>query len=412
MADEGKRERILFVDDEQRVLDALRRMLRGMRNEWDMLFVPSGRQALEVMDAEPVSVVISDMRMPQMNGEQLLREVATRNPDALRIVLSGQSDQEAIYRSMNIAHQYLTKPCDGETIREVIARACALRDTLADDDLKQMLARLNSLPSPPEVYKRLLAELQNPEASIACIGELIATDVSLSARVLRLVNSALFSLNTTITEPAHAVLMLGMETVRTLLMSVHLFAQFEGHEDCERLVQQVSEHSVAVASLAKRIAVSEKAERTMANHAFTAGMMHEVGLLVLAVNEPDQVGDVLRLSERKEISPLEAERRLLPATHAQMGAYLLGLWGMPNPILEAVAFVENPSSCPTSEFSPLVAVHVADALIHELSGCPLRGHGLDRGFLADIGLEHRLTRWRELIHASDDVPAADHVRPG
>src|ERR1017187_6368046 len=111
---------LLFVDDEVRVLQGLQRQLYGMRNEWNMNFKEGGAKALDFMASAPVDVIVTDMMMPGMDGAQLLTEVMKRHPDTIRIVLSGHADREAILRLVGPAHQYLSKPCDAEELRNAI----------------------------------------------------------------------------------------------------------------------------------------------------------------------------------------------------------------------------------------------------------------------------------------------------
>jgi DNA-binding NtrC family response regulator len=152
--------RILFVDDEPNVLSGLRRMLRSMREEWDFEFAGSGREALEVMQRTAVEVIVTDMRMPGMDGSQLLDEVLQRHPQVVRIVLSGQSDTETVLRSVRPTHQFLSKPCDAETLKATVARACALRDLMAEPSLKDLVSRISTLPSMPSLYLEVVKELR------------------------------------------------------------------------------------------------------------------------------------------------------------------------------------------------------------------------------------------------------------
>jgi len=113
------KKRVLFVDDEPRILDGRRRMLRSMRHEWKMSFAETGQEALAILANQPFDVVVVDMRMPGMDGVQLLSEVRKRH-QIIRIVLSGTADREAILRAVGLAHQYLSKPCDAETLKSVL----------------------------------------------------------------------------------------------------------------------------------------------------------------------------------------------------------------------------------------------------------------------------------------------------
>lgn len=390
------RERVLFVDDEPRVLDGLRRMLRPMRKIWDMEFVGCGREAADMVRETGVTVLITDMQMPDMDGEALLDAVALSSPSTVRIVLSGHSSAEHLYRTMNKAHQYLTKPCQAETLLRVIEQACALRNTLTDDSLRETVSRMDAVPSPPSVYNELMAELERNECSMHKVGEIISTDVGITSRVLRLVNSAWFGFNRPITDMSEALLMLGIEPTKALVLSTHVLTELADGETHD-LVVGIGEHSIRVAQLSRQIATLEQADPTCRSQAFTAGMMHEVGLMVLAANEPGAVEAAIAKASTDRIPLHEAERQLLNATHAQIGAYLLGRWGLPNPIVEAVAFLDRPSTSLQDEFSPLCATHVAEALIHGEEGAHVPASGLDEAYLERLGLLGRCDAWREVL---------------
>jgi CheY-like chemotaxis protein len=206
--------RILFVDDEPKVLAWLERMLRSMRHEWEMEFAKSGPEALEALAARPFDVVVSDMRMPGMNGTQLLAEVMQRHPQVVRIILSGNADHETGMKSVGPAHQFLTKPCDVEVVKTTVGRACALRDLLADERLRLLVSQMQSLPSLPSLYEELVRELQLPNASLKRVGEIISKDVGMTAKILQMVNSAFFGLRREVSSIGRALTLLGLENVK------------------------------------------------------------------------------------------------------------------------------------------------------------------------------------------------------
>ena len=142
---------ILFVDDEPVLLDGLRRSLRSMRNEWTMMFAGSGEEALKVLEQAPFDIVVSDMRMPKMDGAQLLNEVQRRYPHIVRIVLSGYSDKEMIFHSIRATHQFLAKPCEPEQLKTTIRRACALQDVLKNEVLRALVTGMPAIPSLPTI---------------------------------------------------------------------------------------------------------------------------------------------------------------------------------------------------------------------------------------------------------------------
>jgi HD-like signal output (HDOD) protein/CheY-like chemotaxis protein len=388
--------KLLFVDDELRVLQGLQRQLYAMRREWDMHFVESAPKALEYMATEPVEVIVSDMMMPGMDGAQLLTEVTRLYPHTVRLVLSGQADREAVLRLVGPAHQYLSKPCNADELHSAIARALALRDLLSNNQLKDLASRLRSLPTLPAMHQQLTAELSQEQPSMERVAEIISQDVGMTTKVLQLVNSAFFGLPEPAATPLEAAFFLGLSTIRALVLSLHVFSQFDGSRIKGFSADELARHGQETARIAKRIATMQHCENKMDEQCFLAGLLHDVGQLILASEMPERYGGVLRAAQESCRPIWEAERAEFGATHAEVGAYLLGLWGLPNPVVEAVALHHRPADCAGRGFSPAIAVHVADVLAHEnqdtagaMASCEI-----DLAVLAGLGLEERLDAWR------------------
>ena len=387
---------ILFIDDENRVLQGLQRQLRNMREEWDMHFADSGRKALEFMAGQPVDVLVSDMMMPEMDGAELLTEVSRLHPNTIRIILSGHAQREAVLRLVGPAHQYLSKPCDAEELRSAVARAFALRDLLANDRLKQLATQIKSLPAVPAMYQRLTAELRKEDASMEQIGEIISRDIGMTAKILQLVNSAFFGLPQPISNPGDAVMYLGLSTVRALVLSLQVFSKFKNPPLEGFSLDALADHCWTTAVLARRIARTQGSDAKMVDQCFLAGMMHDVGRIVLADGLPEQYAKVWHNARQNKIPLWQAEQTELGATHAEVGAYLMGLWSLPNPIVEAVALHHTPAVCVATGFSPLTAVHVANSFAHEKSGAAAETAPIDLDYLTKFGLADRLPEWREV----------------
>ena len=390
--------RILFIDDEPNVLDGLRRMLRPMRKEWEMTFAPGGEEALAALAEKHFDVVVSDMRMPGMDGAQLLSEVKRRYPQIVRIVLSGHSEQEMVLRSIGPAHQYLAKPCDPERLRDVITRACALRDLLVEDSLRKLVSQMSTIPSLPQTYTEIIEELQSPDASIKRIGQIVSKDVGMTAKVLQLVNSAFFGLRHHVSDPSQAASFLGVDTLKALVLSVHIFAQLDSAKIERFCLDTLWNHSVATGALAKRIAAAGDCTGQFCDDALIAGLLHDAGKIVIVANLPERYSGVLASAEDEGLELWEAEQQILTNMHAEVGAYLLGLWGLPDPIVEAVAFHHHPNKSAGTGFTPLIAVHAANAIDHEHDPTweGRETNRLDTEYLARFGLADRLPAWRDL----------------
>jgi len=398
------RRRLLFVDDEPRVLEGIRRMLHSMREQWEISFAETGQEALDAAAAEPCDVIVSDMRMPGMDGSALLNEVRKQFPQTARIALSGQTKKEDILRAVGPVHQFLSKPCDAETLKSTISQALALRDLLADDRLRALLSQMDSLPVLPAVYEELLEELESPDASVKVVERIVSQDLGMSAKILQLVNSAFFGVRQHVSSPGQAVALLGLDTVKALVLSINVFSQFEDARVKGLSLEALWRHSMNAAGFAKTITRAESAERKTADHAFVAGLLHDVGKLVLAAKLPVEYAGALSLVKKDGPTLCEAERERFGATHAELGAYLLGLWGFSDPIVEALVFHHEPAKCSAREFGTLTAVHVANVLEHEASteGGVGAASLLDQTYIAELGMAERLPEWQNLCREMAD----------
>jgi HD-like signal output (HDOD) protein len=387
---DGRMRRVLFVDDEQNVLDGLRNMLRRQRHVWDMVFARGAQAALVELEKAPFDVVVSDMRMPVTNGAALLQTVKQRYPSVARIILSGYVEHEAVVGALPVAHQFLSKPCDPETLRIVVERACELQALLTDEAIRSVVGRLDTLPSVPRTYWELRRVVDEPNVSAGDIASIVEKDPAMSVKILQLVNSAYFGLARRMTSVRHAVSYLGIELLKGLALTAHVFATMEASRVEGFSLDQLQRNSLLTAQLARQLPADSK----RAEEAFTAALVHDIGKIVVAVVLPDRFSEIVRTARATGRSFHVVERELLGVTHAEIGAYLLGVWGLPFTIVEAVAYHHRPSSMVSSELCDvLAAVHVADALVDKDAAAPVDDK-LDIAFLERAGLADRLPIWR------------------
>jgi HD-like signal output (HDOD) protein/CheY-like chemotaxis protein len=390
--------RVLFVDDEVNVLEGLRRNLRSKKNDWDISFVPSGGEALKLMQTLPFDIIVTDMRMPEMDGAELLERVMRKHPDTVRFILSGQSDQNTILRSIRCAHQFLSKPCDLEILVNSISRALALRELLHNDKLKRFVTEIRVIPSLPKLYFEVLEELQSSNCSIAKIGEIIEKDIGMSAKVLQLVNSAFFGLANRVASPVQASIYLGTDVIKSLVLVAHVFSSMDLSKVPDLSLEKLQNHSVFTAWATRALVKKEMADDKVVEDSFIAGLFHDIGKLVLAANLPEQYRKVLQLQREKNITGIIAEKQVLGSSHAEIGAYLLGLWGFADSIIEASAYHHSPGLCSEQTFSVLTAVHVANAFYYEWTPEEIGSSAevLDFSHLSRLGLENSLAGWRDI----------------
>jgi HD-like signal output (HDOD) protein len=390
--------RILFVDDNQDILDGLRRALRHENYRWEMLFIISGEEALELMSANRVDAIITDVRMPGINGVQLLQEVSHLYPDVIRFILSGHSQEEITLQAAKLAHQFFPKPCNIDSLKAALVRSLSLQELLTDSGLRGVVSAVVSLPSLPKTYSEIVEKLNAPEVSVHEIGEKIAGDPAISAKILQLVNSAFFGLGRKVSNVGEAATLLGLHTIKSLVLSVELFSQFDEQKLSSTgfKLEELIDHSIRVGLLAKQISITEKAEREIVEESHLSGFLHDVGKIVLVDNMPEEYKKVIELSQDEQIDIHLAERTIMGTDHAAVGAYLFGLWGFSDTILEAVAFHHTPSNVEATSFASVTSVHVANMLDKTSAD------RIDFEYLSKLNLESRLPMWESLCERTGE----------
>lgn len=394
--------KVLLVDDAPEVLNMLKRTLAPMKAEWEMAFVGSATDALATLERSSFDVLATDMLMPGVDGLQLLNEAKTRYPGMVRLAFSGEPSKGFGLRSAGLAHQFLQKPIDPQKLQTIMTRSCALRDSLADEQLHRVVVNLGNLPSLPAIYQELMDEIHSRDPSLKKMAKIISRDLAMVTKILQLVNSAFFGLRTTVSNPEQAVALLGSDTIKSLVLSMQVFSQFEGPAFPDFSLDTLWQHGLATSAFAKLIAKEERAAQLVIDDAFTAGLLHDVGLLLLATNKPEEYRRVLAMQKEKNLLDWQTEQEVFGTTHAEVGAHLLGLWGLGEAIVEAVAFHHRPSACSAAEFTPLTAVHVANALHEQSQAIDEQKAALepDTEFLVRAGVHERLPKWRELCQGT------------
>lgn len=397
--------RVLFVDDEPHLLDGLKRVLRKMRGQWDMKFVESGAAALAEMEQSQYDVVVTDMRMPHMNGAELLREVIKRDSSIVRIVLSGQSEQECILESLGTTHQFFSKPCDIDELIHTISRACSLRDLFKSSRLQAVISKLSSLPSLPRSYAAANDILESENLMASEITDIVNHDPAMAAKVLQIANSAFFGARRNVSSIEAAVNLLGLDLIRSFVLAAGIFSQFDDLQVETFSITELFEHSVRVGEYAKRIAVDLNLGFEVRESCFAAGLLHDIGKLVVIREMADEAHAALKKAQEEGLPFDVAETELYQVNHAEIGAFLLGLWGLPDPIVESVAYHHDPMKSFDQSPSLLSAVYFGNMLDHLLHSPNGYQHGISRceEYLAHLGLpKNSLEQWKEVCTADEN----------
>jgi HD-like signal output (HDOD) protein len=387
--------RILFVDDEPLMLQGLRNLLWKDKSRWDLVFANGGQEALDLLENAPCDLVVSDMQMPGMDGPELLAAVSSRHPAAVRLILSGYADRASMLRGAPMAHQYLGKPCNSATLRGAIERGLGLRAVLENEALRCMVGKITNLPSLPPSYHQLTRAVSDPKCGISEIAVIVQSDPAMAIRVLQLVNSAFFGATSEVTSIPQAVRSLGTELIRGLALVGNILSALESKPSDEFSTDQWQENWIRSARLAK----SFMTDPVKAETAFTAALVRDVGKIILASEMPGRFSEILREVKATGRTQHAVEREQLGVTHAEIGAYLLGVWGLPFSVVQGVAFHHAPHLPPDGVVDIIAAVHVAGTLMdaRDMIHPPAEAASLlDAEFLKASGADRELPRWLAL----------------
>jgi putative nucleotidyltransferase with HDIG domain len=397
--------RILFVDDDPQVFAHVQQMLSPLNDEWEASFAPDADTAELLLSTTPFDVIAADLRMPRTDGPTLLKTVREKWPGVVRIILATQAEMEESLRAIPVAQQCLLKPCDPDALRNAVGRASSLSELLSNKLLAGIVGSVQDLPVMPRAYLDLRDELSDPNFSLKKVVRIVEQDVGISAKILQLVNSAFFGLPREVSSIQVAVTYIGAEMLQNLVLSAEVFHVFEKGKAFEGFsFEDLHIHSQLTAKIAGRLLPAS----AMRDAAIVAGLLHDIGKLVLATRTPTHFERAIEES-RVEMVPLyEAEQRLMGVSHAEVGAYLLGLWGLPAPVVEAVAHHHLPGRIPHTALDNVGTVHVANVMANENPVYPpimepLPKQTLDADYLNAVGIINQVAQFEEMAKTASNA---------
>ncbi len=360
-----------------------------------MAFVAGSEAALAMLEATPFDVIVTDPRLAGVKKTSLLNFVKDRFPGVVRIGLLDQGD--AALQEAPIAHQFLTKPCEPSELRVAVERSCKLRDLLNDEFISRAVGSMSDLPSLPKVYEELTSALRNPNISLNKIAKIVEQDVGISAKLLQLANSALFGTVRDMNTVHMAVSYMGLDVIQHMVLSLEVFRSFEGLGKIEGFsLEATQEHAQLTAKITARLLPA----KYMADTAIVAALLHDVGKLVLVSKMPGRFKRCLETSREQNRPLYQVEEELGGITHAEIGAYLLGLWGLPYSVAEAVAHHHKPTRVPHQNFDAVGAVYVANLLAHahapEAKTSWDVEDPIDVEYLQAVGVADQLEGWQAM----------------
>ncbi len=364
--------------------------------DWNIVCVTKINETEQVLEQQYCDVLIVDYDISISGITDLLQKIATYYPHIARIIISDSAYKDNMLKSNIPGHQFLAKSTNIETLVNTVTRTYQIRTILNNDMLKDLVSQMATLPSLPSIYTEIVEELRSADPSIKRAGEIISTDAGMAAKILQLANSAFFSPAKQITDPVQATIFLGFETIKALVLSVHIFTQIDPKIAQTFHIEKLWKHSIFVAGNAKIITTSQSPkDKNLIDNAFIAGLLHDIGKVIFAVNLPERYKTIFENAQNNSIPLFKTELQNFQTTHAELGGYLLGLWGFPDEIVEALVFHHDPAKNISEKFSASTAVYLGNIFATTPDDRSLKNK-LDMTYLNKMGFTLSVPKWRRL----------------
>jgi putative nucleotidyltransferase with HDIG domain len=384
--------RVLFVEDDPLIRQSYESMAPGL-NGYEVRSAGTGGEALQLMTRDSFDVIVTDLTMPGMDGVEFLGHVVRQQPDSARIIISGYADRLKLAECLFVGHRYFLKPIATGSLIRLLERLATFRSLISNQKVRRIIGGLGSLPGPPATYVKLTELLNSPYSSLNDVAAIVEQDPGITAKLLQIVNSAQFGIGRKVVSPTEAVQLVGVEVIRGLVLGIQVFSAYKNNPAKKAPSPGLWEHSLRTAVNARRIAYSRHLPLECCEQAFLAGLLHDVGKLVLVANAKEEYDAVLDLAARYRIPEIEAEKRRFGATHADIGAYLLTLWGIPDTVVKSVEHHHSLETFTGENPFPLIALHAAQHLDPLESRIDL----INRKFLEKAGYDSEIETWKQLL---------------
>jgi putative nucleotidyltransferase with HDIG domain len=392
--------RLLLVAADSESIRGLARDLFLLDEHLETAHRTDSASALALLDAETFDVVAVDLRAP-IDVLTLLSSIASRFPRLVRMVVADDPGDIVFGRAAHLAHCLLPRPCDAGTIFEAIQESTATNRRLRDPALGAAVAGILALPESPAMRRELLGLLADDDISLSQLEEAVERNPAIAAKILHIANSAYFGARGSVSMIGEAISMLGLDTVRGIVTSAHLFNAMPTVGLKDLPVAELWHHCVATAVMTRRVAWQVRANTLVNRAAFTAALLHDVGKVVMALAHGEAYAEFRRHPEEPHRQIWQEEERRFGHHHGTAGALLLQLWGLPAAVVEAVSLHHTPHRTRETCVSPLALVHIANALVHSENPSQLFEAKLDSGYLQRLLLPAKLDLWQTALTAEN-----------
>ena len=397
---EGMKRKILFLDSNRDNLNSIQAYFKNMSQAFCLYFVDDINDAYDILDSHEIEVLVSSLNIDDFDGIGFFVGIKHRYPEVIRILLADPIDKNLSYKLIEVAHQYIRKPVNKEKLKLILFEALSFKDIMTDETVLEIINDMDRIPSLPTIYSKIVEKLWANDSSIDELADLISQDIGMSSKILQLVNSAFLGMPKTISSIREAVSYMGLNSIRTLVLMINVFSSADKKLLKTMKLEGIWGHSFMVADYAQKIATDYGLCKECCETCFTAGLLHSTGRVVMALNFPEkyrQVAEHLHAGDNSQTIS-DVEREYFGADHCEIGGYLLGIWGVPHSITNAVLYHNQPSSTYNEAVNPLIAVHIANVFAHNqvdsLYQAPVK---LDQVIVDELELADKIKRWQCII---------------
>ena len=385
---------ILFVHSDGAVRKRIQDCFKRPPDGWSVHCAANANDALRLLARLPVDLIVAEEEMRHQGATLLLEVVSTRFPSLVRAAFTEGTAADRDLVHSPLVHFFLSLSQDPAQWQEALTRACNARLDLHSEQVKAVVGGLGTLPVLPQVYLEF-ERVAEEGGGAQDLAEVVSQDAAIAGKLLQLVNSACFGLSREIHSSSEAIAFLGVNRVKSLILSNGLFDQLGAPTLGEFSQDSLWKHAATTSELAGRLGAKVGLDKADLDAAFTAGVLHDLGRLIFLSRQSSQFREAIETAEMEGSTLESMERIVLGATHAEVGAYLLSLWGLPDSIVQAVKFHHEPSRSGTTERTPLLAVHLANAFAGEKEGGTHRQNLLDEAYLEALGVSDERDSWSE-----------------
>lgn len=389
--------KVAMLDDECRYTNWSKEV-HSSKFSWEFIRFDSKESLLRLLEEQICDAVMIPCTMRAQVDIEFMTRISNIQPNAVRIFLGAEFwNAKNKAKAADIAHRIYPNEVKVEEVGDSLEYQTKLLKVLNRSSLQKYVSKVGCLPTPPKLYTQLTDAVTSEMADLTEISAIVEQSPAVVAQVMKQVNSAFFGFNRTITDLKEAILMLGVRNLRSLVLSSQLNDQFKSNQNWDYFsFEQLNQRSLLVARLSQAICRRAGANKVTQDQAFLAGLLHDLGILIMASHDAEQYKKILNYSVKKQKPTYLVEKAAFGFFHGEVAGALLALWNLPPQVIEAVMFHHVPHLSKDTSFSPLTAVHIADAMlpsVHVEGDCDLAS-SLSLRYLDQVGVMEEVPQWR------------------